>query len=267
MGYFSTIQGSRYTSEGELSASSSATSVTSGGANAKGSFIQLVAATAAPACGFWITAWPSGTGRFLIDIALGAAASEVVIVPDILFSASVSQGALSRLFIPIPIPAGTRISARSQCSNATQIARVMVQLMHSVSDGGGAGGGRMRAYGITAASTDGVSVDPGGTPNTKGAWTQIVASTTRRIRRLYVCIAHTGGVGGLRNWLLDIGVGAGAAEVVAIPDIAIIGETNAAMLLPSVAWFDREIPAATRISARVACGTASDPLNMAVYGL
>jgi hypothetical protein len=142
----------------------------------------------------------------------------------------------------------------------------MVQLISGTFESS-EGGGRMRAYGITAGSSDGVSVDPGGTPNTKGAWTQIVAATTRRIRRLVIGIAHTGGVAGLRNWLLDIGVGAAAAEVVVIPDIPIIGETNASMLQPASIFFDREIPSGTRLSARVQCGTASDPLNMALYGL
>jgi hypothetical protein len=90
------------------------TAVTSGN-GAKGSYTQLVASSAKDYCGFVAVVDTGGVATpplvsQLVDIAVGAAASEKIIIPDQLFG-PFANGIMSPL-IPVNVPAGTRLSAR-----------------------------------------------------------------------------------------------------------------------------------------------------------
>jgi len=99
-------------------------------------FTQIIAATAQDIKGFMICAGRSAVGsyfesNFMLDIAVGASSSEVVIVEDFGLVAHVNGDCpLPRVspFFPIPIPAGTRISARVQC-DATDIAWRLIDIV------------------------------------------------------------------------------------------------------------------------------------------
>jgi hypothetical protein len=115
---------------GFLSASTAGTTVTgSATLNTKGSYVALSAATPRDYCaiGFSDTAC-SVTGNFLLDIAIGAAGAERIILPNIngkQVTAETSQPFGQKLF-PIFIPAGSRIAARLQGSAASQLARLTI---------------------------------------------------------------------------------------------------------------------------------------------
>lgn len=101
-------------------------------ANTKGVYTQITASTTNDLAGFCLgfdnqtdsTSGTVGLEYWLLDIAVGAAASEQVLVPNLLV---VCRSNNSNAFIvntttpymPIQIPAGTRISARAQCSTNT----------------------------------------------------------------------------------------------------------------------------------------------------
>jgi hypothetical protein len=93
----------------------------SGTANTKGSYSQITASTSQDYRGFALVFDGQGlttpAAPYLIDFAIGAAASEVNIIPNYL----VWQGRTPSLYAPIntnyypiQIPAGTRLSARCQ---------------------------------------------------------------------------------------------------------------------------------------------------------
>lgn len=92
-----------------------------GSQNTKGSYIQVIASTTRDYKGFFAAfdnnpANHNGGVFMLADIAIGAAASEIVLVPNIaLRVGDVEPQHLP--FLPIHIPAGTRIAARSQQEN------------------------------------------------------------------------------------------------------------------------------------------------------
>lgn len=99
----------------------------SASANTKGGFTQLIASTSVDYLGFYVevnlgdTNTSASVGAFsLIDIAIGGAGSEIIIVPNIQWYHGASR---PRQFYPIPIPAGTRISARCQADAASSAAR------------------------------------------------------------------------------------------------------------------------------------------------
>jgi hypothetical protein len=118
---------------GFLSATNLGTLVDPGSsANTKGSYVQLTAATTSDYNGFFLgldnqtdpSSGSVGGLYWLLDIAVGAAASEQVILPNhCLFGSSVSGIALvnnmASPYFPLPIPAGSRIAARAQCSTGT----------------------------------------------------------------------------------------------------------------------------------------------------
>src|SRR5262245_26983065 len=86
-----------------------------GSANVKGSFSQLIAVTAADISMLGVTITGATTGvagaeSASVDIAIGAAGSEIIVIPDIVVSSAntvVGQFA-SHILVPLQIPAGTR---------------------------------------------------------------------------------------------------------------------------------------------------------------
>jgi len=106
--------------------------------NTKGTYAQLTASTTADLLGFMLAfdfqndnAGAVGQITNLIDISTGASGSEIVLVPNIVIN-YMNYGSADGCaiypthipFIPCPIPAGTRIAARAQSSNATATTRV-----------------------------------------------------------------------------------------------------------------------------------------------
>ena len=231
------------------------TALTYGGAlNTKGAWVQLVASTARDSQGFWVYVWPDtgATGFTSVDIGIGAAASETVIAPDLFHGKQTLNCGMTRIFIPLSIPAGTRVAARAQTSVANQTPYVHISLC----TGELAVHGRATTYGFTAASTTGVTLDPGGSAYTKGSYAEIAASTSNDIKSFYVLMTGDGTDGGTSRIALDVAVGAAASEVIIVPDhvaYSYTGGINEVALGP----FYHAIPAGSRIAARVSATNAT----------
>lgn len=86
----------------------------------KGSYVQLTASTSRDYAGL-IVGYDSGTtvtdfNYFLIDIAIGASGSEIVILPNLIWNynaSTITGDPPNSPFIPISVPSGTRLSARA----------------------------------------------------------------------------------------------------------------------------------------------------------
>lgn len=109
-----------------FNAGTTAGTAVTGGTNAKGSYAQLTASTTRDYIGLFGlldvqgVASPSNN-QMLMDVAVGASGSEKVIIPDSLLTKWVSGNGYIP-FVPIKIPAGTRLSARS--SNGAVVANL-----------------------------------------------------------------------------------------------------------------------------------------------
>ena len=239
---------------GTLTTTSLGTKLTTAAtANVKGAYFTVVTSSAFAAHGFVFQFGQCSTGiDFMVDIAIGAAGSEIVIVPNVCIGSG--TGACARksgYLIPIAIPAGTRISARAQGTSLTTAVYIKIHLLGDLA-GGMDSYGKMLTYGANTATTQYTSVDPGAVANTKGAWTQLTASTTYPIKGFMfdtsnlVQTARTGA-----NWLLDIGIGAAASEIVILPNyhIECVATDDTILHTPSIIW-PISIPAGTAISAR-----------------
>lgn len=108
---------------GFVSGTTTGTTITSSAsANNKGTYTQIVAATARDYDAFAIWGYLSGsTGTaILLDVAIGAAGTERVILPNVYLEGNGPKSTPGGMdFIPLRIPAGTRIAARSQSSTAS----------------------------------------------------------------------------------------------------------------------------------------------------
>lgn len=220
----------------------------SGVAHTKGNYTELDASTARNAAGIFVTLQGNGGQEGFVDIAVGAAASEVIIAANLHYVINAVNIRSWEYFIPIPIPGGTRIAARFQSSSTTNGVWVNATLWH---------GGFMSpscsvmdALNADTANTQGTLIAQGGANNTKGAYTQIIASTSRRYRALYISNGRRGTVAS-QAFMNDIAIGAAASEQIIIPNVFWNQNTTTDQIERPVQgpfWVD--IPAGTRIAIR-----------------
>lgn len=244
---------------GAVGASSDGTPVTANAsANTKGSYTELIASTAFDAQAIMIGfGLQSVNGSMLFDIAVGGAGSEVVVIPDIL-SASKNCNEAQSFILPFSCPAGSRVSARCQGTTGAMTKEIVVTLvsrwMLPFS--------RLTTYGAATGSSRGVSVDGGGSANTKGAYTQIVASTTNKIRALWILTGHQADTTRTTcNYLMDFSIGGAGSEQIVLGDLILGCDANHDSILPAVFGpFFVDIPSVTRLAARCQCSiiTAGD---------
>ena len=191
--------------------------------------------------------------RHLVDIGIGAAGSEQVVAENLFWDRydDISEVALN---MPLVIPAGTRVAARTQSDVASSTIRVYG---HGFAGPWPAAVGfpLISALGAETADTTGILVDPGATANTKGAWAELVASTSRDIFSLGILLGQNSDAAltaGL--WLIDIGIGGSGVEEVILPDLHATSDPNNDVLTEvSLGPFPVQIPSGSRISARAIC--------------
>lgn len=204
--------------------------------------------------------------NLLGDIAVGAAASEVIIVPNMMCSGLAHQ---SHIYVPIFIPAGSRIAGRVQASTGSTSGYFALTGVTSPLWGAPVGG-KIVDLATVAASSRGTLLDGGPTINTYPAtFTTVVASTTERISALCLSIAcSNNATPALAFAKVQIGIGAASSEVALIE----VGTLSAGNICSSCHpfWFPADIPSGSRISARVAIGTtdATDRIiQLGLHGL
>lgn len=199
---------------------------------------------------------PLNNRSMLMDIGVGGAGSEVVLVGNIFFTmGGTNPYSWDTHHIPIFIRRGTRVAVRHQdTTNAsdTQSSRLYF-LNYPV----------FRppicrtceTYGaITSGDSAGTSIDPGGSASTKSGYVQLIASTAKRVRWLTIMVGGANSTRSDYSWQLDIATGAGGSESILIADLNIRSSALFTVPAPGVFGpFPVDIPAGTRISASASC--------------
>jgi hypothetical protein len=254
-------------------------SVTGGGSahTKNATYTTLIAATAYAAFGITvvianIAAAATTNTRSLLDIAIGAASSEQVIIPNLICGQagpllSASSGPCIYHF-PIMIPAGVRISATLQSLAASETAHVSVYL-HQHAVPGKWYGQRVTAYGPDTATSTGVSHTHGN--GSYAATTQITASTTNPIKYMQLgfdLLTDTTGANkrgvvriaamGSTNYVVE---GLQIAESTTIETVSF----HIANLLLSHMRFN--IPAGSFLGVGADMGAAGEARGYAIYGV
>lgn len=245
-----------------------------------GAWTQLIAATVQDAN--WamfiiqiprLTSGSTGTA-VAVDVGCGAGGSEIEIVPNL--SCSAFNVCVATYFLPLAIPAGTRLAARAS-SNVLSDSCTMQVLLFDDAYGSAGAGSSVDNYGFFTSLNIGTQVDAGGAANLKGPYFQIVASTTNDISGFFLAY-DTQNLSGSASvtaiaWLLDISIGAAASEVVILPNLSMAGyfqTTSTEIFNNTSPYYAIPIPAGTRIAARAQCSSAVTPerfLGLTFWGV
>lgn len=130
---------------GFSTATSLGTSIDPGAtANTKGAWVQITGSTTYDLAGFFLgldgTSQTPGSATYFfnVDVGVGAAGSEVVVLPDFSFVMTMTNAPRRSLrpsytpFLPIQVPAGSRIAVRAQCTGASSPSRLFGATFYGV---------------------------------------------------------------------------------------------------------------------------------------
>lgn len=236
------------------------------GAGSFSSFVQLVAATANDTAWIEVTVQTNASANTanvgLIEIAVGAAGSEIVLIPDLPMNLNAAGLFGATYLFPVSIPAGTRISAAAKDTSADTF-YVIARLFNAGFSGDGFSG--VDSMGVSG--VHGTAISPSATPNTKGSYGQIIAATARDYAGIEVSLDGAGG--GVTNapYLIDVAIGGAGAEQIILPDWWVSAGGGGQFIPPVSTFLPIEIPTGTRISARAANSVGGGTLGVIVYGV
>lgn len=243
--------------------------LTGGAAHTKGSYVELTPASTVDCYGLRIaitqTSVSTTNTSALLDIAVGGAGSEVDVIPNVGVGYKASFGTAIGFF-PVFIPAGSRVSARVQGAEASK-AITVVALPAARQIGSTRPSTKVVTMGADTATSKGVNVTVAST-NTKGSWSQIIASTAEPFTGLGVSMqggADTTLATGFG--LADIGIGSAGNEVVIVPNLAISFSVQEAVSHYEHGAFHVAIPAGSRLAARAAFDSTANTIDVILHGI
>lgn len=235
----------------------------------KGGWAQVFASLANDTYGLMILVHNSRTSAanrsYAIDVGIGGAGSEQVIIPDLIGSnAGVTNNTCGIwYYFPIFIPAGTRVAVRAQGS-VTTTCRVIVRAMQLPRDPTMVKTcGYVEKLGITGIV--GTALTPGTT--SEGSWVS-VGTTTRDlwwwqlgVQVPVADVAHN------QTFLhFDIAVGDGTNFTVIAPDIQVSVTTGEEMGKALSVFCEHWVPSGSTIYVRGQADVAPDNYEVCVYG-
>lgn len=230
--------------------------------NTKGSYAQIVSATDRDWYGFWLQlnggTSPSGVNSAsLMDFAIGPAANESVVLPNMLCGNRLSStGATSNpaVYIPLYIPKGVRVSARMQSATASRINRVMMWAES------GASAPRpiftkCDVYGVDTSNSTGTNITTSASANTFGSWVNVGATTTRDYKAFGIGFQGKNvSTLSTRSYILEGGFGSTAFMR------AVLNTSTAESVITNVSAqvVTQNIPAGTQLQARASTDAAAN---------
>lgn len=258
-------------SEGFTVANESGVLLTASGTiNTKGAWAAISTSTPQEADGIFITlSRKSAAGMQLVDIGIGGAGAEQVLIPNLFMGTASNSSYPKNLYFPVNIPAGSRVSGRVQSATASTTIRCAVHLLQS-SFLGMAPFQRVVDLGTATATSRGTSLTLPGAINTWSAWTQIVASTSDPLKFVVPVYSEPGAAASATSGIafcVQIGRGAAASEVAFGPEF-VFNNSSTACSINAYMGFPCEIPAGQRLAMRYAGTTVpTTSLDGAIYGV
>ncbi len=241
------------------------TSVTPG-SGTKGSWAEVIASTSQEVS--WIEIHinsnnSSGASRnTLLDVGIGAAGSEVVVIPDLIGGNAWSYAADGIFYrFPLMIPAGTRIAVRAAGSVTTAFNVLVNLLTHRAFD---QVCGKVSAVGI-ASATQGTGITPGtasfsawvslGTTPHNAFWVQL---------GVQVNSADTSHNTGATNTELAFGDATTKIPLISHNPLFTSGSETHSLIASGIEGY-RYIPSGSTLYARAQTSANADPVNVAAY--
>jgi hypothetical protein len=224
-------------------------------ANTKGAYTELCAALPWDALiSLYAMHGALNNRDFLIDLAIGAAGSEQIIVPNIYYT-QMAYYYFPILFpLKVFVPSGTRISARCQATTGGQPVFCHIHAERFTACGGDIPPQYAVNYGAVTADSGGTGIDPGATPGTYGAWVELTASSVALRGFLFQVGTQRNAARSTYTYAIDIGVGAAGSEQAICEELPRWTYNGHNFLNPQIEGpFMIPIPAGTRIAVRGIC--------------
>lgn len=228
-------------------------------ANTKSAWTQIVAGTGIDAHEIEfapLTDGLGGTSCALMDIGVGAAGAEQVVVPNIAYSQDQWSGfSAGRIRLPVAIPAGSRVAARLQSPSSGYQAELQFSAINNGMEGEQRRG-KVIDIGTSLTTSAGTALTPSTTG--KSAWVQLTASLPQHLYGIVLMVGNKGvSVTTAVFGHIDIGVGAAGAEQVVVPDYPVGVDSNAELYLPLYSpLIPFRVPAGQRIAVRARASAA-----------
>lgn len=256
----------RQTNIGSVGAAAYGTGITVGVGSAKGAITQLLASANFDAC--WVRVSASGyalsgaASGGCLDIMIGGAGSEIVLIPDLLMGNCGTPTAARRgpkvWDFPLYVPSGSRVSARVSGDRSSVACTVGIELRGAVGTPPWRVAQKITTYGVVS-TTSGTSVTPGST-GVEGAWTEISSGTSvPHFAFLPSWQVQGNATMSTLNYSVDIGLGAATEVEIGGPYIYATDTTESmdGSLFGTIPiWCDA--PAATRLVMRASCNGTPD---------
>lgn len=208
--------------------------------------------------------------NFLVDIGKGTAGAEQIIASNLIVQANRETHGYYYKF-PYVIGAGEALSARAQCSIASQVVSVG---FHFESHGFAhfPSGSRMKTYGANASTSRSTMIPASSPANAKGSWTQIVNSTSEDICEILISLVPEDDVGVGTEWfLIDIGIGPAGSEKIIIPDLSASSynqpNSNNSLNPCTIGPIPVSIPASSRIAVRMQHSSTFFDIGVIIVGI
>lgn len=208
----------------------------------------------------------------LLDIGIDTAggSSYTAVIPNILVGHSNADDGRT-VWFPIYIPAGSSVGARMQCIVGSQTGRVGVQMLGGINPNNPR---RFRSsittYGITEASSSGVSPPNPSATNTKSTWQNVGTASRSHQGFVVACQGAADAMPG-SDGLLDIGIdtagGSSYTTIVGNVFVHTVGTERIFTVDPMSCLLSRPIPSGSTIGIR-SQGTdagALSSLDFAIY--
>lgn len=250
------------------------TTVTTGAANTKGSWVTAIASAPIEASGLVLglpqTAVSGQDRAAFLDIAFGPDSSPVMMVENLGIGSLWSQTiAFRQMVIPLRIPKGSEIIFRAQCATTTISFAIVTDLVGETS-GSAPAFTRCETYGANTTTSRGVQLTIPGGNNTLGAWTEITAATTAPVHVLGVAVEGVWVPGYFTSsQLVEIGYGPDGSEQ-ALYTTFFQTATNESInflwpadgMIPGIP----PLPAGVRLAARHQTTTTNQGVHVVLYG-
>lgn len=230
---------------------------TCGVANTKGSWAVVSAATPWEAHGIYVgLTIKSAAADALVDIGLGTAANEFVLIPNLYWTGGSSSSYNKGFWIPVNIPAGVRLAVRAQSATASLTGLCSITLFEQAMLGLPSVG-RVTALGAITATSLGTALGAPGA-GAWGAWTQIAATAGENFKWIMPVFgdlsiaSRTSG----QRFHGQMGLGAAAAEIGLGPEYPwSSSSTSFSTNMHHGFWTD--IPSSERVVARYGSSAAT----------
>lgn len=216
----------------------------------KSAWYELEASTDLDATEITVSAHGGSIPQFgiLVDIAVGAIGSEVVVIENLCFGRRAINAGGETYNLAASIPKGSRISVRLQASSAGTVSLKLGMFLF-----GGPYKGHSKTYGADLSISNGTLVRSGTPSGTKGSWIEFCASTEGQVVDLRFMF-QPGSNSSLTTstFLVDIAVGPIGSEIVLCADIPLSASSSVDIFQPSIVYLPCSIAKGERISVRSA---------------